>query len=88
MFELLENVSGGVLAAAGAAAVAGLFTGAALGERTDLVLSALVAVITGLSAAIILRLMGVDPILDVDGYSLIYAGAVGAVTSFIVAKGS
>jgi hypothetical protein len=32
--------------------------------------------------------MGVDPILDVDGYSLIYAGAVGAVTSFIVAKGS
>lgn len=88
MFELLENVSGGILAAAGAAALGGVLVGAAMGERTDLVLSGLVAIITGLSAAIVLRLMGVDPILDVDGYSLIYAGGIGMVTAFIVAKGS
>ena len=88
MFEALENISGGILAAAGAAALAGVIVGALLGEKTDLVLSALVAVITGLSAAIVLRLMTVNPILDVDGYSLIYSAGVGAVTAFIVAKGS
>lgn len=88
MFELLENVSGGVLAAAGAAAIGGVIIGALAKERTDLLLSALVAVITGLSTAIVLRLIGVDPILDVDGYSLIYSLIAGGITAFIVAKGS
>lgn len=88
MFELLENVSGGVLSAGGAAALGGVIIGAMLGEKTDLVLSALVAIITGLSAAILLRMLSVDPLLDVDGYSLIYAGAIGGLTAFIVSKGS
>ncbi len=88
MFEFLESVSGGVLAVGGAAALAGLLVGAMSGAKTDLVLTSLAAVIMGLSVSVVLRLLGVDPLLDVDGYSLIYAAGSGAVTAFIVAKGS
>ena len=88
MFEFLENVSGGVLAAGGAAALGGLIVGAMTGAKTDLVLTSLAAVIMGLSVAVVLRMLGTEPLIGLDGYSLLYSAGSGAVTAFIVAKGS
>lgn len=84
----IESIPAGVLAAAGAAAFGGLLGGAVSGARRGLVVSVLIGAIVGLSAATILKLLDVDPLIDIDDYSIIWSGLAGLIAAYIVARAS
>ena len=84
----LDDIPDGVLASIVAAAAGGYVGGLVVGIRANLTISSLVGVIVGLSVATVLQLLGVEPIFGVEGYSLVYAFAAGAATSWVVAKAS
>lgn len=86
--ELLSEIPDGVLAAIVAAAIGGLVGAFIVGIRADLTMSALVGLITGLSVATVMKMLEVEPIFGVEGFSMVYAALAGAGTSWIVGKTS
>ena len=84
----LDDIPSGVLVAIVSSAVGGYIGGLIVGTKANLTVSALIGAIVGLSVGTVLKLLEVDPIFDVEGYSLVYTFVVGAATSWVISKAS
>jgi hypothetical protein len=82
----LESIPSGVLAAIGAAAFGGLVGGAMTAARRNLLVSMLIGAIVGLSVATVCRLLNVPPLLDVEGYSLLWSFLGGLGSSYLISS--
>ena len=84
----LDDIPQGVLVVIVSSAVGGYIGGLVVGIKANLTVSALIGVIVGISVGTVLKILEVEPIFGVDGFSIVYTFAVGAATSWVISKAS
>jgi hypothetical protein len=80
------SITTGVVAALVASAVGGAIGGYLSGYRAKVTGSILIGTVGGTAFAVVLKAVNVNPVIGVEGYSLVFAFLIGGLTSWIVGR--